>query len=85
MDISQVMYGFNGKYTLCHVKPRYIFRKNVIFHQHSHQISSRKEFHDEVEIQGILEGVEQLYDPRGCGLGEDVSLCSHMSQLRKSQ
>ncbi len=36
MDKAEIMYGLDGERALGQVKPRYIFRENIIFHQHRH-------------------------------------------------
>jgi len=51
---------------------------------HGHQVSTRQELHDQVEVVGILERVVQLHDPRRVGFCQDVSLGSDMSQLHGS-
>lgn len=50
MDVSQVVYRFYSKDTLCHVESRDIFREYVVLHEHGHEIASRKELHDEIEV-----------------------------------
>jgi hypothetical protein len=36
MDKAEIVYGLDGERALGHVKPRYIFRENIVFHQHRH-------------------------------------------------
>ena len=36
MDKAEIVYSLDGKGALGHVKPCYIFRENIIFHQHRH-------------------------------------------------
>jgi hypothetical protein len=36
MDKAEIVYSLDGEGALGHVKPRYVFRENIIFHQHSH-------------------------------------------------
>lgn len=81
MNVSKVMDGFNGQYTFGHVEPSNIFRKHVVFHQHSHQISTREELHDEIQIERVLERVEQLNNPRRCRFRKDISFRAYVSQL----
>lgn len=50
MDVSQVVYRFYSKDTLCHVESCDIFREYIILHEHGHEITSGKEFHDEIEV-----------------------------------
>lgn len=63
MNVSQIMYGFYGKDTLCHIKSSDIFGKDIVLHEHGHEVAARKELHDEIEVQRILEGIEQLDHP----------------------
>ena len=44
-------------------------------------LTSRQELHDEVEVDGVLEGVEHLHYPRVVGLHEDVALGAHVRDL----
>jgi len=64
MNVSQVVYRFYSKDTLCHVESCDIFREYVILHEHGHEIASGKKLHDEIEVQRILERIEQLDHPR---------------------
>lgn len=50
MDISQVVYRLNSKDALCHVESRDVFGEYVVLHEHSHEITPRKELHDEIEV-----------------------------------
>ena len=64
MDEPQFMDSLDGEDTFCDVKSRHIFRECVVLDEHGHQITSRQEFHDEVEVGRILEGIVKLHDPR---------------------
>ncbi len=44
-------------------------------------ITSRKELHDEVEVDGVLEGVEHLDHPLMVRLHQDVPLSPHVGHL----
>lgn len=63
MNVSEVVNSLNGKCALCHVESCHILRKNVVLHQHSHKVTTGEEFHDQVQIEGILERVEKLHNP----------------------
>ena len=63
MDITKIVDRFDRNDTFGHVESGDIFGKNIIFHEHGHQIASREKFHDEVKIKGILKRIEQLYYP----------------------
>lgn len=64
MDVAQIVHGFNGQYTFGHIESCYILGEHVVFHEHRHEIAARKELHDQVKIEGILERIEQLDHPR---------------------
>jgi len=65
MDVSKVMDGLDCQNALGHIETRHIFGKDIVLHEHGHQIASGKELHDQIEVQWILEGIEELYDPGG--------------------
>ena len=48
---------------------------------HRHQITSRQEFHDQVQVIRVLERVVQLDDPRRVGFGEHVSFGTDVCEL----
>jgi hypothetical protein len=48
---------------------------------HRHEIPTRQELHDEVEVARVLEREEELDDPGRVGLCEDVSLGSDVGEL----
>lgn len=50
MNISQVVYRLNSKNTLGHVESCNIFREYVVLHEHGHEIASREELHDEIQV-----------------------------------
>lgn len=82
MDEAEVVYGLDRECALGHVKSRNVFRKNIIFHQHRHQVPARQELHDQIKVEGILERVVQLHDPRRGRLGKNIALCANMRELR---
>ena len=47
----------------------------------SYAHTSRQELHDEVEVDGVLEGVVHLHHPGVVRLHQDVPLCPGMGNL----
>ena len=83
MDETQFVDGFNGQHTFSNVEPRYVLGEGVVFDQHCHKISSGQELHNEIEIDAVLEGIEQLHDPRRVGFCKDITFSSDMGKLLK--
>jgi hypothetical protein len=81
MDEAKVMDGLNGEDALGHVEPGDVFAKGIVLDEHGHKIATGQEFHEEVEVLGVLEGVVELDDPGRVGLGEDVALGSDVGEL----
>lgn len=81
MDEPKLVNGLKGKNALGHVEARYVFAKGVVLDEHSHEISSGEELHEEVEVVGVLERVVELDDPRRVGFGEDVSFSAYVGEL----
>lgn len=54
MDETQFVNGFDGQDTFCYIKSCNWFAKDIVLDQHGHQISSRKEFHNEIQKLSIL-------------------------------
>lgn len=55
-----------------------LFKSNSTHHNHT---TSRQEFHDEVEIGAVLEGIEHLHHPFMRGLYQNIPFCSHVRYL----
>ena len=51
---------------------------------HLTHITSREEFHDQVEVNSILERVVHLHDPRVVSLHQDIPLSLGVGNLVKS-
>lgn len=81
MDEAQAVDGFNGENNFCNIESCNVLREDLVFDQHGHQVAAGQELHEHVEEGRILEGGEELDDPRAVGLGQDISLCSHVGQL----
>ena len=81
MNEAQFMYSLDCKNTLRYIEPRHVFREGIILDEHGHQVASRKELHNEIQVRGILERVKELDHPRGIRLGEDVSFGTDMGKL----
>ena len=73
--------SFDSEDTLRNVETGDILREGVVLDEHRHQISTRQELHDEVEVGRVLEGVVQLHDPWRVGLGEDVAFGAYVREL----
>ena len=63
MDEAKLVDRFDCKNTLCDVETGDVFGERVILDQHRHEIASRQELHDQIEVGRILEGVVELHDP----------------------
>ena len=64
MDEAKTVYRLDGKHAFCHVKPGHVLRECVVLYEHGHEVATGKEFHDEVQVCGVLKGVVQLDYPR---------------------
>lgn len=80
---SKAMDCFNGQDTFCHVEASNVLGKRVILNEHSHQVTSGKKFHDQVQVCWVLERVEELYHPVRIGFRQNVALCAYMGQLTR--
>lgn len=58
MNKSKFVDRFNSQNTLCYVEPSHVLRECVVLDKHGHEIATRKELHDEVQILGILKRVK---------------------------
>lgn len=81
MDETKVVHGFDCENALCDIKPGHVLREGIILDQHRHQVSSRQELHDEIQVCRVLERIIQLDDPRGVGLGQDITFGADVSEL----
>ena len=50
-----LMDGFDRQYNFCHVESCYGNGEYLIFDQHGHEISPGQEFHQHVQVRGVLE------------------------------
>ena len=64
MDETHSVNSLDSENAFGNIETRHIFGKCVVLDEHGHQIASREELHYQVKVYGILEGVEQLNDPR---------------------
>jgi hypothetical protein len=60
---SKAMDCFDRHDTFRHVEASDVLGKRVILNEHSHQVTSGKKFHDQVQVCWVLERVEELYHP----------------------
>lgn len=81
MNEAKVVDSLDSENTLCNVETGDIFRECVVLDQHRHEIASRQELHDEVEVGGVLERVVQLHNPRGVGLGQNIAFRADVREL----
>lgn len=63
MDKAKFMNGLDRQNTFRNVEACHIFRESIILDEHSHQITPRKELHDEIEICTVLKRIEKLHHP----------------------
>ena len=75
--------SLNGEHALRNVESCHILREGVILDQHRHEIPSRQELHDQIEIRRVLEGVVELDDPWRVGFCEDIALCAYVCKLKQ--
>jgi hypothetical protein len=78
MDKAELMHRLDREYTLCHVESGYVLGERVILDEHGHEIATREELHNEVQVDRVLERVEELYNPSRVGFRENVALCADM-------
>ncbi|KAH3665500.1 hypothetical protein OGAPHI_003686 [Ogataea philodendri] len=64
MNEAQSMNSLDGQNTLCNVESCHVLGEDLPLDQHSHQITSRKELHDQIEVKRVLERVVQRNNPR---------------------
>ena len=50
MDEAEIVHCLDRQHALCHVEARDVLRERIVLDEHGHQVSSRQELHDEVEI-----------------------------------
>lgn len=81
---SKAMDCFDRHDTFRHVEASYVLGKSVILNEHSHQVTSGKEFHDQVQVCWILERVEKLYHPGRIGFCQNIALGTYVCQLTQS-
>lgn len=74
---------FNRQDTFCHVEASDVFGKRVILYEHSHQVTSGKKFHDQVQVCWVLERVEELHHPGRIGFCQNVTLGAYVRQLTR--
>lgn len=84
MYVAEVVNSLDRKNAFCHVESCDIFREDVVLHQHSHEITTRKELHDEIQVVRVLKRIEKLNDPRRRRFCKKVSLRANMSKLQCS-
>lgn len=81
VDEAQLVDSLDGQDDLGDVEAGNVFGEDLVLDEHGHQVSTGKELHEHVEEVRVLEGCEELDDPRAVGLGQDVSLGAHVSEL----
>ena len=55
MNVAEVVYSLDSEDTFRHVETGDILGEHVVLHEHCHEIASRKELHDQIEVEWILE------------------------------
>ena len=64
MNEAKLVYCFDCKNTFRNIESCDILGESIVLDEHSHQVTAGQELHDEVQICRILEGIEELDDPR---------------------
>jgi len=83
VDVSQFVCLFDAKDHLGDVKLGKVLLKDILLDQEVQKVSSRHVLHDQVQMVGILERVDQLDNPL-CRLGSsrhEIAFCSDVSLL----
>ena len=78
---SKVVDCFDRQDTFRHVEASDVLGKRVILNEHSHQVTSGKKFHDQVQVCWVLERVEELHHPGRIGFCQNVALGAYVRQL----
>jgi hypothetical protein len=60
---SKVMDRFDREDAFRHVETSNVLGERVILNEHSHQVTSGKKFHDQVQVCWVLERVKELHYP----------------------
>lgn len=81
MDEPKFVNGLDSKHALGNIESCDIFRERVVLDKHGHEISTRQELHDEVEVCRVLKRVEQLNDPWRVRFRKDVSFRANVREL----
>lgn len=50
MNETKFMYGFDCQNTFRNVESSHVLGEGIVLDQHSHEVSSRQELHDEVKV-----------------------------------
>ena len=64
MDEAKFVHSFDSQRDLCHIESRNVFRKDLVFDQHGHEITTRQELHQHVQERRVLERCMQFHQPR---------------------
>jgi hypothetical protein len=81
MNEAELMDSFNGQCDFRHVETSNVFREDLILNEHSHQITTRQEFHQHVQERAILKGCVKLDDPRTVRLSKNITFRANMCKL----
>lgn len=66
---------------LSHVETGYVFGEDFVLDEHSHQVTTREEFHEQIEEGAVLKRCVELDNPRAVRFGQDVTLSANVSKL----
>lgn len=69
MHVGHLVNRLYSEHKFRHVEPGLTLRENLLVNEPSHEVSSREEFHAEVEVVIVLEGIMQLHNPLTEGEG----------------
>ena len=78
VDEACVVNGLNGENTFGNVEAGRVLGESFITNQQRHHVAAGQEFHNQIEILGVLEAVVQLNNPVVVGEGKEIPLGPHV-------
>ncbi len=59
-----------------------LFGECILLHEECHHVSARQELHDQVKVDGVLEGVVHFHNPLVISLNKDVPLWKERKKVK---
>lgn len=81
MNETILMNRLNGQNDLSNIESCDVLRENLIFNEHSHEITTWQELHQHVKEVRVLEGGVELHNPWTVRLSQDITFRTYMSEL----